>query len=242
MKKSPAFPVYTKDWDTDERVLLMDEAEEGTFFRLLRHQWREGSVPADLATLARIVRVGLPRMQRLWKAVGPCFEPHPTLAGRLVNSKTERVREQQKAYLNRRSSAGKRGAESRWQSHPIANATAMAPLAIAPLSPAVAVAVAVPRTDERKTAGDHVERPNPLVTGRRVDLEREALQLCSEVARLQDKDPAEVMQTAAHYQGARTSKINPANMSDDRLLNTVLDLRATLAAEKAKPRAVPRQA
>jgi hypothetical protein len=83
--------------------------------------------------------------------------------------------------------------------------------------------------------GPPPDRSNPLVAGRREELEREALRLASEVARLQDKDPVEVMQTAAHYQGARTSKLNPATMSDDRLANTVLDLRATLEAERAKP-------
>jgi hypothetical protein len=86
------------------------------------------------------------------------------------------------------------------------------------------------------------ERRNPLIADRRVALEREALLLAEELAALQDRDPMEVMAEAARYEGGRTSKLNPATMSDDRLGNTVLDLRATLAAEKAKPRAVVRQA
>lgn len=141
MKKAPAMPVYTKDFDTDERVLMMDLAEEGAYFRLLRLQWREGSIPADIPSIARILRVPPAQARRVWVKVGPCFKAHPEQAGRLVNGKTERVREEQAAYLKGKSDAGKKGASSRWQSHPPAIAS---PLAEACPSVAVSVPVAVP--------------------------------------------------------------------------------------------------
>jgi len=250
LKKPPAFPVYTKDFDTDERVLLMDLAEEGAYFRLLRLQWREGSIPADHASLAKILRVPVARVDRLWPALSACFQAHPTEPGRLVNGKTERVREQQRQFLSGKSAAGKKGAVARWGDG-TAIAKAVTPVPLAPVCPSVSVSVSVPeRMTERAIAppsrlaplSPPPDRPNPLVAGRRVELEREALHLAAELAQLQDKDPIEVMQHAAHYEGARSSKLNPATMSDDRLANTVMDLRATLQAEKAKPRGVEKRA
>lgn len=47
-------------------------------------------------------------------------------------------------------------------------------------------------------------------------------------------DGAEIFVAAAKYEGALRQKCNPANMTDDRLLNTVLDLRAVVAVEREK--------
>lgn len=86
-----------------------------------------------------------------------------------------------------------------------------------------------------------VERPaNPLVVGRRVDLEREFLALVSEIAKLTDRDPLEVAREATGYEGARTTPINPASMSDDRLANSVMDLRSNLGAAKKRQEAESR--
>jgi uncharacterized protein YdaU (DUF1376 family) len=255
MKKAPALPIYTKDYDTDERVLLMNLAEEGAYNRLMRHEWREGSIPADQAALAKILRVSRVRMKKLWFRLQSCFKSHPFENGRLINPKLELVRKQQVEFLVRKSKAGKISAANRRKSHKRGQKrkksvdvlleqnvnTTSTPLVATEAQPSVsvAVAVAVPERMNGRPAvhsgGPPSDRVNPLVAGRREELEREALRLASEVGRLQDKDPMEVMQTAAHYQGARTSKLNPATMSDDRLANTVLDLRATLEAERAKP-------
>jgi uncharacterized protein YdaU (DUF1376 family) len=143
VKKPPAFPVYTKDFDTDERVLMMDLAEEGAYGRLLRHQWREGSIPADHASLGKILRVPEARVRKLWPALEPCFEAHPEKPGRLINGKLERVRAQQEAFLKSRSSAGKKGAESRWLSHGSGTTEPLAPQAIEQLKPSVAVPASV---------------------------------------------------------------------------------------------------
>lgn len=75
---------------------------------------------------------------------------------------------------------------------------------------------------------------NPLVSGRRGELERECLALVREVSSLTGEDPVEVIAQASGYKGASTTKLNPATMSDDRLANTVRDLRADYAALKRK--------
>lgn len=75
---------------------------------------------------------------------------------------------------------------------------------------------------------------NPLVAGRRADLERECLALVREVAAVTGEDPVEVIAQASGYKGAATTKLNPATMSDDRLANTVRDLRADAAELRLK--------
>jgi len=94
------------------------------------------------------------------------------------------------------------------------------------------------RTEERTRARARAvpsERPdptegrtipaNPLV-GDRVARERELHELVRREAELTNRDGAEVMAEVTTYPGARTSKLNPAAMSDDRLLNSLLDARA----------------
>jgi len=70
---------------------------------------------------------------------------------------------------------------------------------------------------------------NPLVAGRRVEMERECLALVAGMASLTGEDPVDVLAGASHYAGAHRTKINPASMTDDRLANTVRDLRRDLA-------------
>ena len=84
------------------------------------------------------------------------------------------------------------------------------------------------RTEERRPAA------NPLIAGRRPDLERECLVLVGRMAELTREDPLDVMARASGYDGAQRTKLNPATMTDDRLANTVRDLRADVAAEEKK--------
>jgi hypothetical protein len=76
---------------------------------------------------------------------------------------------------------------------------------------------------------DDGPRSNPLVAPRRIDLERECLALVREIAQLAGEDPVDVIARGAHYKGAATTKLNPCTMSDDRLANTVRDLRSDAA-------------
>jgi len=80
---------------------------------------------------------------------------------------------------------------------------------------------------------------NPLVAGRRVALERECLGLVGRLAELTGEDPLDVIARGSHYPGAVRTGVNPAAMSDDRLANTVRDLRADVAVEEANRKGVP---
>jgi hypothetical protein len=84
------------------------------------------------------------------------------------------------------------------------------------------------KTEERRAPGP----ANPLID--RVSLERECLSLVREVSALTGDDPVEVIAQASGYKGAATTKLNPMTMSDDRLANTVRDLRADVVELRKK--------
>ena len=77
---------------------------------------------------------------------------------------------------------------------------------------------------------------NPFIPlGGRPALEGEVLELVLRLSKLTGKDPVEIMACSASYEGDRgRTKLNPANMTDDRLLHTLRDLRADVAAAEAK--------
>lgn len=166
-EKAPAFPIYTKDYDTDEKVILMDLAQEGAFGRLLRHQWREGSIPADVASLAVICRVPLAKMQRVWAGrLASCFEPLEGAEGRLVNRKAEKVRQSQNAFHEERAESGRRGAEARKRNKEDSSASGSA-TGSAVKEPSAngqpAVAVAVPLTAAAANNGSQEAEPRGKV-------------------------------------------------------------------------------
>lgn len=81
---------------------------------------------------------------------------------------------------------------------------------------------------------DYVPKKNPLIEGRRPELETECLRLVRKLAELTGNDPLEVIAKASGYAGVLRQKVNPASMTDDRLINTVLDLRADVANEEKR--------
>lgn len=118
--KTPAMPWYPRDFAADEPVQLMSLEEEGAYRRLLDHQWLHGSVPSDVAQLARICKNVAPaKMRKIWPAIAPLFFAIDGDPSRLQNRKVERVRAAQIAYKKKQSESGKAGAEARWKDkHP----------------------------------------------------------------------------------------------------------------------------
>lgn len=81
---------------------------------------------------------------------------------------------------------------------------------------------------------DYTPKKNPLIEGRRPELEIECLRLVRRLAEMTGADPLDVIAKASGYTGALRQKVNPASMTDDRLINTVLDLRADVANEEKR--------
>jgi hypothetical protein len=184
-----------------------------------------GDLPADPESLAATIH--MPRRD-VEAALAFCL-------GRLVFQDGERlyqrrVRREIAEELAFREEQGKRGAiggrvagKGRPKGDRQATAYGDDRRPLGPPSPAPAPTPA-PTPDAGGSQG------NPLVPDR-VALERECLALVREVAALRGVDPTEVMGEAGEWNGRR--QLNPANMSDDRLLNTVLDLRRMKAGQPA---------
>lgn len=125
--KAPAYQWYPKDARTDERFVLMSYEQQGIFRALLDHQWLEGSIPADVEALARLLKMSRAAFVRLWPAIEPCFSGVSGQHDRMINGRLERQRRDQEAFAESAASRGAKGAAKRWLKHsrsiaePIAN-------------------------------------------------------------------------------------------------------------------------
>lgn len=121
-EKSPAFQLYPGDFLSDERVMLMNDAQVGVYMRLICTCWREGSIPADLELAARLggrVKATDEEVQFVLE----CFSVDPDDSTRLKHKRLEEERSRQAEYRLKKSASGKKGARSRWQT----DGTAIAP-------------------------------------------------------------------------------------------------------------------
>lgn len=105
-EKAPAFQFYPKDFLTDSHVVAMTLQELGAYITLLCLCWMEGSLPIDLAALARLCRVSPLTFERLWPALEPCFT---IVNDRLVQPRIERERRKQETWRALKVEAGKKG-------------------------------------------------------------------------------------------------------------------------------------
>lgn len=109
MTKSPAFQFYPADWLADERLAVASLEVEGAYIRLLAYAWREGSIPADVATASALCKNA---PQEVIEAALRFFIPDARDPSRLVNKRMEDEREKQKAYRDKQ----KARIEKRWGS------------------------------------------------------------------------------------------------------------------------------
>lgn len=131
MKNPPAFQFYPADYLADMQVRLLSWASRGLYIELLCYCWREGYIPSDSSAIAQLCGCHDLAM------IEPClklFVCHPEDESKLVHLRLIAEREKQIEHKNERSSAGKKGAESRWgnekQAQKKANSSAIAkPLA-----------------------------------------------------------------------------------------------------------------
>ena len=96
MKASPAFQFYHRDFKTDPLVELMSFEQRGIYVWLLCSCWEAGSIPDDVAGLARICGLTYKAMLRLWPGIAPCFTSSGS--GRLVQKRLEQERARQSDF------------------------------------------------------------------------------------------------------------------------------------------------
>ena len=127
----PWFPFWLNDWETDEKVRAMGPAARGIYIALLGMQWRQGSIPADVLTILRLIHMPPDPMtnpthapnEHLWRidtesCLEQVLECFPEIGnGRRQNRRLEQVRAEQEEFRQLQSEKGKRGNEVRWSKH-----------------------------------------------------------------------------------------------------------------------------
>lgn len=103
--KLPHMPLWVYDLEADEDCCLMSLAEFGAYMRLLQRQWIEGTIPDDVARLARLLRVTVDEMEAIWSTLSPKFVKDGR--GRLQNRRldAERAAAMGKVATNRANGA-----------------------------------------------------------------------------------------------------------------------------------------
>jgi uncharacterized protein YdaU (DUF1376 family) len=214
---------WTDRWDGSSAMLLPIEAR-GLYREMLTQAWRRGAkLPNDHEAIKRATRVTAREWTRCWPQVASYWRVD---GHSLVNDTQLEIYAAAKAMSDRASERGLRGAQARHgHSSGSTQARAQASPEDKPPSPS-------PRKTE-SIQPPTVGRANPLLADR-PKLEIEALALVRRMVELTGEDPLDVIARASGYDGAKRTKVNPATMSDDRLINTVRDLRADVAAEERK--------
>jgi uncharacterized protein YdaU (DUF1376 family) len=113
MEKAPAFQFYPSDFLSDENVVLMNNQEVGCYIKLLCFCWKQGSIPGDMAKIAKLCNEDENSMAQLWHSLKPCFIENGN-DGRFYNKRLEKERKKQIEFKKERSESGYKGAVSRW--------------------------------------------------------------------------------------------------------------------------------
>ncbi len=104
-------PLYIGDYLAD--TMHLSAVEHGAYLLLLMQQWRSGPLPDDDRHLAAIARVDLAAWKR---QVGPTIRRFfEVTADGLVQKRLEAERQKAAAIIEKRATAGKKGAARRWQ-------------------------------------------------------------------------------------------------------------------------------
>lgn len=104
--KLPWFPMFASDYEGDERVRLMSLEAEGVYNALLRHQWFNGSIPADDEALRQLLK---PHRPESLNAAKQCFVLLEADASRMSNQKLARVMVEQQKKHSAKVRAGRKG-------------------------------------------------------------------------------------------------------------------------------------
>ena len=109
--KPPAFQFYAGDFLSDLRVSLMNMEERGVYITLLAYAWLEDGLPNKPEILKGLC--GNPKnWNKIWGNVKECFTEGDKET--INNRRLVKERDKLISYKKLMSSAGKKGAKSRW--------------------------------------------------------------------------------------------------------------------------------
>jgi uncharacterized protein YdaU (DUF1376 family) len=145
----PAMPLYVNDWLTGQGVLMMSDAEQGLFLRLLCLAWKADppcSIPADQKLVAKMLGKSPAQWRRVSGLILKKFQPIKG-TDRIRNPKQWAVYSEIMARRERHSRNGLKGAESRWRGHDTDDGPANSPAIDSPLANACPSIEAVSETE-----------------------------------------------------------------------------------------------
>lgn len=111
-QKSPSYQWYPKDAISSARIAVMTLEQEGAYRRALDYCWLTGSLPADLDLLARIIGKGC--TPETATVVRSMFTRDSSNRKLLIHDRLDAERSKQKAWREKSSTGGRRGATTRW--------------------------------------------------------------------------------------------------------------------------------
>ena len=115
MAKPPYFPLYANDWLSSTKIAMMRPEHEGAYIRLLAYAWNDSncSLPDDDSQLAVLSRLNEGWFNGGSLVVRECFEPHPTLVGRLINKRLFEERKKYDDWVEKSRQGGRKSGETR---------------------------------------------------------------------------------------------------------------------------------
>jgi uncharacterized protein YdaU (DUF1376 family) len=121
LSKQPFLPLFFGDFLASTAEWSGEEAS--LYLTLLGYQWTGGTLPAEPAKLARLVRWERKAFERCWPQVSTKFE---TVDGRLLNRRLEQHRVKSDELAEKNRASGRKGAEARWRKDGERHSPAMA--------------------------------------------------------------------------------------------------------------------
>jgi uncharacterized protein YdaU (DUF1376 family) len=103
-------PVYIGDYTGD--TLRFSTEAHGAYFLLIMDYWRQGPPPDDDEVLASITKLPVARWRKHRRLIEPLFK---IKGGHWHHKRIDAEREAAAEITSKRSEAGKRGAEAKWQ-------------------------------------------------------------------------------------------------------------------------------
>jgi len=124
----PWFPIYAAELLSDEDFAAWTPAARGCWFILSARCWKDGSIPADLPTLARLCGEDPTLMLEHWMSIGCKFPPAASDPTRLISTRIENERDLAIERAEKLKQRGEKGAAARWKAE---NKVLKHPLSIA---------------------------------------------------------------------------------------------------------------
>jgi uncharacterized protein YdaU (DUF1376 family) len=113
-EKPPAFQFYPKEYLSEPNTRMMTFVERGMYMDLLCFCWIDGTIPADLGALARLLQCRSSDIEAAWPALGKCFVLDVPDCTRYYHKRLRYESLKRRKFILQCSDAGQKSATKRW--------------------------------------------------------------------------------------------------------------------------------